>query len=176
MAERMLCDMAGLLPFQEASSDDAIRDLPFHFVWSRKRTFVLPSSFHLYVEDVNREDPVAGSAVMYQKASCFRHAGGYLVDELTRDGEGYTYALCAAQRREHKKVWLLVAGLTGPATCAAARWVNKMATSLDDLKSAARSGVFWNLVRAKVVVEHGRHEAYQVGEAEVVTGGYAFAA
>ncbi|MEE8164645.1 MAG: hypothetical protein V3T64_03670, partial [Myxococcota bacterium] len=156
-----------------------LRDLPFHFVWpTRPRDYVLPSQFHIYGEGAIREDQDAGEAVMQKRAACFRHAGGYFIDELTTDGkrEGYTYALCVAQRREQRQIWLLVAGLTGPATYAAARWVHRMATDFDrDRKPGRPSWVFWNLLRAKATpVTEAKGGTYAVGDAEVVASGAAW--
>ncbi|MBW2697766.1 MAG: hypothetical protein JRE70_14900 [Deltaproteobacteria bacterium] len=171
MAEWALTRMANEAPYV-AAGPGGPANLPFHFVWP-SGGYVLPSRFHLTGEEANREDPVAGDAVLNRNAACFRYSGGYLIDDLTLGKpEGYTYALCAAQRRERGQIWLLVAGLTGPATCAGAQWVNKFATGLYELQPGRRSGVFWNLVRARAVrVREGQHEAYRVGDAEVVGGG-----
>ena len=174
LAERMLCHMAGLKPFQD-EQPDGTPDPPFHFVWDRLRPWVLPSPFHLYGEEVNRRRPSVGEAVLQRKAACFLHGDSeYLVDDLTREDrrQGSTYALCAAQRRESGQIWLLVAGLTGPATYAAAHWVHRMPAALDDHKPGRPSRVFWYLLRAEAVMaKEGQREAYRVGEAEVVASG-----
>ena len=65
---------------------------------------------------------------------------------------GYTYAVCAAQRRARGQIWLLVAGVTGPATYAAAKWVHRMATTMDDAESGKPSKMFWNIVRSNAVM------------------------
>ena len=80
--------------------------------------------------------------------------------------------MCVAQRRPGGQIWLLVAGLTGPATYAAAQWVNRMPTGLDDHKPGCASRVYWNIVRSEATkVKAGSRETYDLGEAEVVTGG-----
>jgi hypothetical protein len=177
MAERMLCNMANLKPFTD-NAPGKHRNLPFYFVWAKPRDYVLPSQFHLYADDAISDNREAGEAVMQKRAACFWHEGGYLIDDLSIDGkrEGFTYALCAAQRRENKQIWLLVAGLTGPATYAAARWVHKMPTDFDhQSKSGRPSWVFWNLLRAKATpVAEGKGGIYTVGDAEVVTHGVAW--
>jgi len=177
MAERMLCKMANLTPFTDADPGKR-RDLPFHFVWAKPGDYVLPSQFHLYADDAIHDNREAGEAVLQKRAACFRHADRYLIDDLTTDGkrEGYTYALCAAQRRKSGKIWLLVAGLTGPATYAAARWVHKMPTDFDHhSKSGLASRVFWNILRAKATpVAKTKGGIYTVGDAEVVAGGVAW--
>jgi hypothetical protein len=177
MAERMLCKMADLPPFTDTAPGE-LRDLPFQFVWPKPADYVLPSQFHIYGEGVTSENQEAGEAVMQKRAACFRHAGGYLIDEVSTEGkrEGYTYALCAAQRRESGKIWLLVAGLTGPATYAAARWVNRMPTDFDrDGKPGRPSPVFWNLLRAMATpAMQAKSRIYTVGDAEVVASGAAW--
>jgi hypothetical protein len=176
LAEVMLGIMLGIDSFEDAVPGSHL-DLPFHFVWPRTRKYVLPSKFHLYGEDATRESKEAGDAVMNEGAACFRHAGGYLIDELTTEGkrEGRTFALCAAQRRENGQIWLLVAGLTGPATYAAARWAHKMATHFDHgTKPGRPSRVYWNLVSAMATpAADARGGTYRVGDAEVVGGGVA---
>ena len=175
-SELMLSRMASLEPGQHHQSG-AADELPFRFVWPRDRGFVLPSAFNLYGEDANRDDPAVGEAVLQREAACFRHQGQYLVDELSCKGrsEGNTYALCAVQKREGGQIWLLVAGLTGPATSAAAQWVHKMPSALDDYAQGELSPVFWYLLRAEAtrVQEHQR-ETIRVGEAQVVVGGQAW--
>jgi len=172
MAEPMLCRMAGLKPFR-AKQPGGLPELPFQFVWDSGRRYVLESAFHLDGEKAKAEEPSAGVAVLDEKAACFRHAAGYEIDELTREkNEGYTYALCVAQRRAEGQIWLLVAGLTGPATYAAAKWVNRMPTGLDDHKPGRPSRAYWNIVRSKAKkVKEGKRDTYHLEEAEVVTGG-----
>jgi hypothetical protein len=173
----MLCKMADLQPFTDTAPDKRL-DLPFHFVWAKRRDYVLPSQFHIYAEGAIAESREAGEAVMQRRAACFRYSGGYLIDDLTTEGKhgGYTYALCAAQRRENQQIWLLVAGLTGAATYAAARWVNKMPTDFEHGSKPGRpSRVFWNLLRAKATpITEAKGGTYAVGGAEVVAGGVAW--
>ena len=129
---------------------------------------------HLYGDDVNRINPEAGQAVLEKRAAGFHYSDSYLIDELTRDNRdtGYTYALCAAQRRPRGQIWLLVAGLTGPATYGAAQWVHRMPSALDDYKPGQASEVFWHVVRAKATkMKERTRETYKVGEAEWVTDG-----
>ncbi|MBW2422189.1 MAG: hypothetical protein JRH19_26900 [Deltaproteobacteria bacterium] len=178
MAEWMLCRMAEEPRVFQDAGPAARADLPFRFVWSSEHhSYVMPSQFHMHGAEADRENPEVGEAVLQRGAACLRHAGGYEIDELTdgSKGEGWTYALCAAQRRERGRVWLLVAGLTGPATYAASRWVDRMATDLDVLSEQDRSRVHWSIVRAEArKVERPNQSSYEVGNAEFVTGGVAW--
>ncbi len=167
----MLCFMAGYKdPLVDAPS---IRspELPFQFVWPSKGNYVLESPFHIYASDIKSENPEVASEILEQEASGFRVSGEYLIDDLSMKGnsEGATYAVCAAQRRPGGVIWLLVAGLTGPATYAAAKWVNKMATGLDDYQSRGRSPVFWTILKADWrKVPKGKREEIEIDEASVL--------
>jgi hypothetical protein len=173
MAEWMLCRMFGQKEFTRARPTDR-PELPFEFVWSKQYDDVLPSQFHLSPEQARRGGRKFGDPDLNTRASGFRYSAGYAIDELTIADEGYTYAVCVAQRRERGQIWLLVAGLTGPATFAAANWVHKMATPLHDAKPGKPSRVFWNIVRARAVkLTESNRDTYRVEEAEVVTGGVA---
>ena len=177
MTERILCAMAGLEEYQDSPPGSPL-DLPFHFVWPPDPEHIMPSRFHLHGEDALRENAEAGEAVLNRNVPCFRYQGRYLIDELTTSGAnpGKTYALCAAQRREDEQVWLVVAGLTGPATYAAARWVHKMPTRFDQGSRLGRSSrVFWNLLSAVATpIAEAKGGTYHVAEAEVVGSGIGF--
>jgi hypothetical protein len=175
MAEWMLCKMAGVNPFPEDQRSNRPQ-LPFYFVWWEKRPYVLNSYFHLYGEDALREHSEAGEAVLKNHAACFKSRKGYRIDELSYDKEGgNTFALCAIQRREHGKIWLLVAGLTGPATYAAAKWVNVMAADLQVRRESGASPVYWSLLRAKAdVVQSPTDETVEAEVVEVMDSGTAW--
>jgi hypothetical protein len=175
VCEKMLCKFgSGPKPFDPHSAHNRA-ELPFHFVWPESRSYVLKSAFHMTADDIRDIDPEAAEAVERRDAACFRYPGGCLVDELTdRDKrEGRTLALCAAQRRPGDALWLLVAGLTGSATYAAAKWVRKMAMDLrpppigtDEKKLM----VHWYLLEAQVhrIDQEGREVTYEVDDAKVV--------
>lgn len=176
MTEWMLCRMAKQKEFTRTAKEHR-PELPFEFVWSRPREFVISSQFHLPPEEARLENQKFGNEILAKNASGLRYAGGCLIDDMTIEDktEGYTYAVCVAQRRERGQIWLLVAGLTGLATYAASKWVHNMATPLHDAKPGTPSRVFWNIVRAKAVkvTESGR-VAHRVDDAEVVAGGVAW--
>jgi hypothetical protein len=172
VANWMLCRMVGREPFDSSDSRDH-PELPIHFVWPLPQDYLFPSPFHLTAEQASREDPAVGEAVK-RRAACFRYRGRYVVDELTdpRKREGSTYALCAAQRRPGGAIWLLAAGVTGPATYAAARWASKMATRFDENETDRPSSVSWNLLEARATkVQQGAQVTYRVEDASVVDWG-----
>jgi hypothetical protein len=176
VCEKMLCKFGvGPRPFVKTSVP-APRSLPFHFVWPSTASYVLESAFHMSAEEIRAEYPEAAEAVELRDAACLRYPEGCLVDELTdRDKrEGRTLALCAAQRRHNGALWVLVAGVTGAATYAAAKWVGKMAMDLErpgeDLPLDSPLDVHWVLLEAQVkrITEAGRQERYDVEDAKVV--------
>lgn len=174
MTERLLGGMAGVPAFEKRERFEPL-DLPFYFVWSDQHAYALDSRFHLDARDALAEDEAAGRSVADEGAAAFRTRDGYLIDALSagEKREGFTYALCAAQRREDDQIWLLVAGLTGPATCAGARWVHRMPTQLDlNRRRGERSPVFWTIVRSHVTrLGDPSERNYQIGEAQYVTDG-----
>lgn len=173
MAEIMLCLMFGRDGFT-STPPAGLPELPFQFVWSGRSDYVFPSQFNLGPHKAGEEDPKFGEALVERGVSGLRVNRKFKVDELTDkdESEGYTYAVCAAQRRANKQVWLLVAGLTGPATYAASRWVHNMATKFDDATPGQPSKVYWSVVRVHTVKPNeDNHRTYQVGDAEFVTSG-----
>jgi hypothetical protein len=178
VCEKMLCKFgSGPKPFDPLSVDDR-DELPFHFVWPESRSYVLKSAFHMTADDIRDIDPEAAEAVERRDAACFRYPGGCLVDELTDKDkrEGRTLALCAAQRRPGDALWLLVAGVTGLATYAAAKWVGKMAMDLQPPPVGTAQEdlmVHWYLLEANVLkfVPVGREVTYEVEDAKVVYSG-----
>ena len=77
-----------------------------------------------------------------------------------------------AQRRAGGQIWLLVAGLTGPATYAAAKWVHRMPAGIDDRRPGQASRVYWNIVKSHATkVKEGKPDSYALGDAVVVAGG-----
>jgi hypothetical protein len=164
-SDMMLSMMCGCEPFEDVPLTQK-RSLPFHLVWPPGRDPVLPSSFHLSSGDVERYDERAAEIVRNERASALVVGDEVWVDELTRRGYGPTYGVCVAQRRRRGQVWMVLAGLTGPATYAAARLVKKMGTSLQRDDHGGNSPVYYTLIRGNV--EHDRdpsdHPPYLTGQ------------
>jgi hypothetical protein len=148
-SDLMLSEMCGRKPFADVPLDQK-RSLPFHFVWPSTQDYVIPSCFHLSDCDVERYDEHAAEVVRNEKAAALVAGEEVWVDELTRKGYGLTYGICVAQRRRRGQVWMVLAGLTGPATYAAAQLVKKMGTGFRGADYGGTSTVYYTLIRGIV--------------------------
>ncbi len=146
-AEVMLCKMFGGEPFRNQLLEQK-RDLPFHFVWNRSLRHVLQSRFQLEPADIAERDPKAADSVLEGKASALALSDQVFVDTVTLTGWGDAYGICVAQRREHGQVFLLCAGVSGPATLAAARLAKRLPMRLSETKRGVNSAVYWAVVSA----------------------------
>lgn len=155
-AESMLAHMFDREPFADAPLERR-RRLPFQFVWNPELPFVFPSHFLLRPEEIASVHPDAADLVRRGKASAVSVGDEVLVDRVTPRGWGDTYGLVAAQRRRRGQVWLLVAGVTGAATFAAARLAKKLSTRLHEENRGEDSNVHWALVRARVGQDQAAH-------------------
>jgi hypothetical protein len=79
------------------------------------------------------------------KASAIEFGGAIYTDQARVRNEGETYGVCFAQRRRHGQVWLLLAGLTGAGTYAAAKMAKRIRLSLREERP---SDVHCFLIRA----------------------------
>ena len=79
---------------------------------------------------------------------------------LSRDRRGPTlrkrvrsYGVIAAQRRPEGQIWVVIAGLTGPGTYAAATCLNAVEAPLPNAEDPHRGQVLWAVVEATVFTE-----------------------
>jgi hypothetical protein len=146
-AEVMLCKMFGGKPFsREPHENDA--ELPFRFVWNRGLRSVLPSRFYLDPGEITGRDAEAADLIVSGDASGLALSDQVFVDPVTLTGFGDSYGVCVAQRRKHGQVYLLCAGVSGPATLAAARLAKRLRMRLSETKRGERSAVYAAVVSA----------------------------
>jgi hypothetical protein len=154
-ADEMLCRMLGTPPFQDASVEEK-RHLPFHFIWKSE----LPHSESYLHLDAKRElarlELPTPEAISAGRASGLALRDCVLVDQVSHHSKGETYGVCVAQRRRRGQVWLVLAGLTGAATFAAAKLVRTLGTNLHTAKPGEESQVYWAVVEARVAEEPGQ--------------------
>ena len=146
-AELMLASMFKVKPFRKPTSS-----LPFHFIWSPKTLKFHTSAFALDAEDIEAENHKLAKEILEEKAWALKVAD--ILYEVHRVGrkEWSVYGVVAAQRRAGGRVWVVVAGLSGPATYASALAVASQKTgSLPEIpEHGGRSEVLWALVEATV--------------------------
>jgi hypothetical protein len=134
-AEVMQCAMFGRSEF-EGRPKKGERKLPLHFVWNPGLRYVFESQFHLGPEQLEALDLTAAQRISSQEASAIEFGGKVYLDRSRSPHGGATYGVCFAQRRKHGQVWMLLAGLTGAATFAAAKIAKRLPMSLQAAKPA----------------------------------------
>jgi hypothetical protein len=126
------------------------RDLPFHFAWGSTLPYVFPSHFHLSSKELGKRDRRAAELIDFGDASALVTENHVFVDTVNQMQEGNTYGVCVAQRRKGGQVWLVVAGITGTATYAAAKVARTLATRLHEQRRGEDSDIYWAVVQAGV--------------------------
>jgi len=148
-SELMLARMFSIAPFGTADlAKDLRAKLPFHFIWSPRDGRNFRSRFALPARQVPSGSGLSVPAILANRASAFRCGENYY--EVPVEGKEWTsYGVIAAQRRSNGQVWLVISGLTGPATYAAAMKVNDIADTLP-WAAGGNGPVLWVAVEAKV--------------------------
>ena len=142
--EMILARMFGVRPFDKPT---AARPMPFYFVWPPHYTQHLQSSFVLSADDLPCAE-LAGR-VQNRKASALKIDGTFL--EVPIGERRYTlYGILAAQKRRNDHVWVVLAGLSGPATLAAAIKAKEVPLALPSVQGK-NSPILWAVVEADIL-------------------------
>jgi len=124
--------------------------LPFAIVWN-EALHRLESPFRRSAVEIEVSHPDAAAAVRQQNGGSVLVAGeDAWIDTLTARGRGHGYGVCVAQRRASGAVWMLLAGVSGPATYATARLAHRLDFRLGEPQRGAASPVWWAAVSATV--------------------------
>ena len=141
-SEIMLAQMFGVTPFHKPSLTDPL--LPFYFIWpggqsgesgrsAKPRLKGNPPGFQSHFawtpDDIEEKDPALARAIRRGKAFGF-YFDGKLYPVSPGPGAFPMYAVIAAQRRSGSQVHVVIAGISGPATHAAATLVRKITAAL----------------------------------------------
>jgi len=154
MSEVMLAEMFGIGGEAFRSPAQPFGTLPFYFVWPPQRG--VQSRFALDFHQLT--DRELGREVKNEDSWAFVLLSGREYEELALHWEENPfrdYGVIVAQRRPGNQTWLVVAGLSGPGTCAAAQALVK------DVRSRRAS------------VPEAPHVLYAVVEADVTVTGEA---
>jgi hypothetical protein len=144
----MLSAMFGFPAFVPA--DPASGSIPpFLFVSSQRLQSASCMAYH---------DPRVGNSMPGEKLRS-QYVGVKVQNEtfgLERTGE-YTkeYGLLAIQKRR-SQIWVVIAGMTGPATYAAEHVFEELAVELPSAGPATNSAVMWGVVETRVARRPGR--------------------
>ena len=142
--------VGGIEPYRDGHP---LKDrLPFHFVWRAGIDHDLESSFRYSLEEVRGIDPSAAKRLEQAKVSALEIDGRFHLDGLKQGQGTRTYGVCAAQRRPGGQIWLLVAGMTGPATLGTARMTHSLPLGLPHSERGQASALVWAAVETHVKV------------------------
>jgi hypothetical protein len=145
--EVMLARMFSVAPFVPPSFSTK-SPLPFYFVWVPKIARRLRSAFGLTWRTLTPDFKQLAQAVKKNLTSAFILNG--VAYAVPIKAESWTmYGVIAAQRRANGSVWLVVSGLAGPATLAAARLVKRINVELP-VANNQDSAVLWMPVKATI--------------------------
>ncbi len=138
-AEVMLADMFGVRPFCRPEEP-----LPFGFVWSPVKGKQQSSAFAAAAPDSQLAKAVAAGKKWALLIRGRPHPLDLFVPRST------TYGVLAVQRRRGGQVWMVLAGLSGPGTYAAAQFVGDAKLRVPASVGGEHSSVCWMTVRAEV--------------------------
>jgi len=162
-SEVMLARMFGVQQFT-APRFKAGKQVPFFFVWLPKLARHFRSAFGLTWRELQADCGPIALRVKRNQAAAFILEGTPHV--APSEGKAWTmYGIIAAQRRAAGNVWLVVSGLAGPATNAAAMMVKEITAELPWAKGKP-SKVLW--VPVKVKIKAGESTAFSGDIREVV--------
>ena len=146
-SEVMLARMFNVEPFTTPRFKTG-RQVPFFFAWLPKLARNFRSAFALTWRELQADYKAIASQVKRNQAAAFILEG--VPHRVPAEGNSWTmYGIIAAQRRAAGNVWLVVSGLAGPATYAAALMVKNVTAELPWAKGQP-SKVLWVPVRVKI--------------------------
>lgn len=122
--------------------------LPFWYCWAAKMARDFHSAFALTPAELRACAPDTAARVKASQSHAFGLNGR--IHEVSRNGAQWEmHGIVAAQRRAEGNLWLVISGLAGPATCAAAKLVPKIQDILP-WEDGRISQVLWVPVLAHV--------------------------
>lgn len=142
MTEWMLSSMFGQEPLKRGG------DVPIRFCWPDVEpdgARILPSAFDVTWDELASRHPGLARPDDDQAPWALETPAGVYVAR-SADGVDVSYGLIALQRREHGQAWLAVAGLNGPATYGAAKYLRRIGRTLRPTALGTASRVLWGVV------------------------------
>ena len=164
-SESMMAEMFGVPAFGEPDPT-----LPFHFVWSPKIENLPPSTFAVAVVSLKGVEGVDARALSLKGARGLKVGRRVFVAE-SAGRRWKSYGVIVSQRRATGQVFLVLAGLSAPATLGTAlALVNKSTGTLPEPSEGGRGHgpVRWAIIEATGEDEGGNWDARKVEAFEVV--------
>jgi hypothetical protein len=169
-SEVMLARMMGVAPFISSGSQFRTQ-MPFFFAWRWKAAGKFQSAFGLSPQELQSFDPKIAAEVRRNRASAF--VLDRTAHSVAAKGKSWImHGIIAAQRRAAGNVWLVVSGLAGPATYAAALKVKDITEELP-WSMGNPSKVLWVPVRVHVETRENTRQGgdiREIGSAEFEGG------
>jgi hypothetical protein len=171
-SEYMLAQMFGIRAFEESAE----ANVPFYFMWHHQRVAHIPrSAFSLLPSEPERRR--RGNIQVFGKDDRALILPGparrpyYFISGEVQAARK-EYGVVVAQRRDLGQIWMVVAGLTGPSTLAAAQAVTRqLAMSLPGSTAGVPSPVLWAVIEAEIQANPNRHgEQREIGSISIVEG------
>ena len=162
-SEWMLAEMFGRQPGDQPDLA-AVRRMPFGFAWRPEVVKNFRSAFHVSLPVLQKLDAGFAREVGQNQSAAFWLEGALHKVPMPRD-RWIMHGVIAAQRQPKGNVWLVVSGLSGPATLAAA---SKVRHIMDELpwSNGQRSPALWMPVKA--IVKKGIGSSADIREVESV--------
>jgi len=158
-SEVMLARMFNVEPFARPRFSTKL-PLPFYFVWVPRVVRGFRSAFGLTWQDLTPEFKQLAKAVKQNRTAAFLLNG--VSHPTPTEGKCWTmYGLIAAQRRASGSVWLVVSGLAGPATLAAAQLAKRIDAELP-FNDNQNAQVLW--MPMKATIKTGRPSSIVSGD------------
>jgi len=158
-SEVMLARMFNVPPFESPHFSTKL-PLPFYFAWVPRVSRGFRSAFGLTSRELMPEFRELAQGVQQNRTSAFILNG--VPHPVPTEGKSWTmYGIIAAQRRSSGSVWLVVSGLAGPATLAAAQLLRLISAELP-FTGTHESLVLWMPI--KVNIKTGRPSSVVSGD------------
>jgi len=163
--EVMLARMMGVEPFVAPHFKFGTQ-VPFFFAWrAGAADGKFCSAFGLSADGLKDINPNIAAQVRRNSASAFV-LDGVAHCVAARDKSWIMHGIIAAQRRSKHSVWLVVSGLAGPATYAAALKVKDMVTELPWSSDKDPSKILWVPVKVRVCTRSDARHGGDIREIE----------
>ena len=152
----MLAHMFDVDPFEPAFGEHP--PLPFHFVWGGETANEITCRFAYTVDDLkSMRNPAADKVAEEHSHMLLVGDETLLADQAGKGRRQTSYGVVVAQRQREGQVWIVVAGLSGASTHAAARCVKDIHSNLPpEEPGTQKSRTVWAVVKATAEREQAR--------------------
>ncbi|MBL9139795.1 MAG: hypothetical protein JNK85_28250 [Verrucomicrobiales bacterium] len=150
-SELLLASMFGVKPFGDRTVTVHDPRLPFQFVWPPDRSFPAQSTFALEPKDIAKQSARLSDQVRRGGSAAIAYRHQFLAAPASHAGGWDTFGVLCAQHRPNGNLWVVLSGLSGPATLAAAEVLAEIEPEPPPATgNGAPPPVLWGLVEARL--------------------------